>query len=65
MDAAVLEAYGWADLQLSYVFEPDYEVEEGKQIPWRYRWPDDLRDEVLARLLKLNKERHQQEKRSH
>lgn len=25
--------------------------------PWRYRWPDDLRDEVLARHLKLNAER--------
>jgi len=22
--------------------------------PWRYRWPDEIRDEVLARLLKLN-----------
>ncbi|MBO2694668.1 Eco57I restriction-modification methylase domain-containing protein [Shewanella algae] len=61
LDQAVLEAYGWADLELSYVFEPDYEVEEGKSIPWRYRWPDELRDEVLARLLALNKERHQRE----
>ena len=25
--------------------------------PWRYRWPDDVRDEVLARLLELNGDR--------
>ena len=24
---------------------------------YRYRWPDDIRDEVLARLLELNAER--------
>jgi hypothetical protein len=29
--------------------------------PWRYRWPDDFRDEVLARLLALNQERARQE----
>jgi hypothetical protein len=29
--------------------------------PWRYRWPDEVRDEVLARLLKLNAERAEQE----
>lgn len=61
LDSAVLSQYGWEDLQLEYVFEPEYEVEEGKSIPWRYRWPEQVRDEVLARLLALNKERHQQE----
>jgi hypothetical protein len=30
--------------------------------PWRYRWPDDFRDEVLARLLELNKQRAEQER---
>mgnify|MGYP001024943323 CR=1 FL=1 len=29
--------------------------------PWRYRWPDEFRDEVLARLLALNKERAERE----
>jgi len=29
--------------------------------PWRYRWPDDIRDEILARLLKLNAERAKEE----
>src|SRR5690606_31873844 len=32
-----------------------------KKKPWRYRWPDDFRDEVLARLLELNAERHREE----
>ncbi|WP_417596216.1 Eco57I restriction-modification methylase domain-containing protein [Oceanospirillum sp.] len=62
IDEAVLKAYEWDDLELKYVFEPDYEVEEGKTIPWRYRWPDDLRDEVLARLLALNEEYFIQER---
>jgi len=30
--------------------------------PWRYRWPDEFRDEVLARLLELNKQRAEQER---
>jgi len=29
--------------------------------PWRLRWPDDFRDEVLARLLELNEQRHREE----
>lgn len=29
--------------------------------PWRYRWPDSVRDEVLARLLALNADRYEQE----
>jgi hypothetical protein len=75
MDAAVITAYGWADLipQLRCEFLLDYEDEEDpestetstkrrRKKPWRYRWPDDLRDEVLARLLKLNAERAEQER---
>lgn len=34
-----------------------------KRLPWRYRWHDDTRDEVLARLLKLNAERAEEERR--
>ena len=30
--------------------------------PWRYRWPDPFRDEALARLLDLNKQRAEQER---
>ena len=32
-----------------------------KKLPWRYRWPDDVRETVLARLLALNAERYAEE----
>ena len=39
-----------------------YEAIKGKKkLPWRYRWPDEVRDEVLARLLALNAERYAEE----
>jgi len=31
------------------------------KLSWRYRWPDAVRDDVLARLLALNAERYQEE----
>lgn len=72
MDRAVLEAYGWGDLAavarceflLDYDEEDDDEPGAKKakrKMPWRLRWPDDFRDEVLARLLELNEQRHQEE----
>ena len=69
MDRVVLDAYHWTDLKPTCKFLLDYEEEEDdedgvtrhRKKPWRYRWPDDLRDEVLARLLELNKERAEQE----
>jgi len=36
-------------------------VKGKKKFPWRYRWPDDVRDDVLARLLALNTERYGEE----
>lgn len=65
MDRAVLDAYGWTDIQPKCEFLLDYEEEEGEEEngprrrrkPWRYRWPDETRDEVLARLLELNRQR--------
>ncbi len=78
MDRAVLDAYGWTDLQPTCEFLLDYEDEDeedgngesgagsrgkrGRKKPWRYRWPDDFRDEVLARLLELNKKRAEEER---
>jgi hypothetical protein len=72
MDRAVLDAYVWTDLQPTCEFLLDYDEEEEdeedagkarkKKKPWRYRWPDDFRDEVLARLLALNKQRAEQER---
>lgn len=75
MDAAVLAAYGWSDLlpKCTCEFLLDYEENDAdssaeestgrkKKKPWRYRWPDEVRDEVLARLLKLNAERAEEDK---
>ncbi len=66
MDRAVLDAYGWTDLQPTC--EPVLAYDDGdedagddepssKKQPWRWRWPDAFRDEVLARLLALNRQR--------
>ncbi len=66
MDRAVLAAYGWKDIPTQCEFLLEYEIDDegwgGKKKPYLYRWPDDIRDEVLARLLALNKVRHQQER---
>ncbi|MCX5969676.1 MAG: hypothetical protein NTV57_18985 [Cyanobacteria bacterium] len=32
-----------------------------RKLPWRHRWPDAVRDDVLARLLALNAERYAEE----
>lgn len=66
MDRAVLDAYGWHDIPTDCEFLLDYEIDEDewsekKKKPWRYRWPDEVRDEVLARLLELNAERAREE----
>ncbi|MEP0872762.1 N-6 DNA methylase [Trichocoleus desertorum AS-A10] len=66
MDRAVLDAYGWTDIPTDCEFLLDYEDDdEGtskRKKPWRYRWPEEVHDEVLARLLKLNQERAEEEK---
>ncbi|WP_448600128.1 type IIL restriction-modification enzyme MmeI [Thermoleptolyngbya sp.] len=76
MDRAVLDAYGWHDIPTTCEFRLDYDDEDaltpdpspgrrggkGKKKPWRYRWPEEVHDEVLARLLKLNQERAEEEK---
>jgi hypothetical protein len=74
MDRAVLDTYGWTDLKPTCEFLLDYEEDENeeeessgrrqKKKPWRYRWPDEFRDTVLARLLELNKQRAEQERLS-
>ena len=68
MDKAVLDTYGWSDLPTDCEFLLDYEIDEEewgkKKKPDRYRWPDDVRDEFLARLLELKAERAKEETRS-
>jgi len=65
MDRAVLDAYGWSDIPTDCEFLLDYEIDEEewgtKKKPYRYRWPEEVHDEVLARLLDLNAERAKQE----
>jgi hypothetical protein len=71
MDRAVLDAYGWSNLRPTCDFELEWEDDEEdgangrarrRKKPWRYRWPEEVRDDVLARLLALNKERAEQER---
>jgi hypothetical protein len=68
LDRAVLDAYGWPSIRPACEFLLDYEEperatarapdrERRRRKPWRLRWPDALRDEVLALLLELNAER--------
>jgi hypothetical protein len=65
VDRAVLDAYGWNDIHSKCEFLLDSEEEEDEEDNgsrrrrklWRYRWPDQVRDEVLARLLELNRQR--------
>lgn len=77
LDRAVLEAYGWTDIRPECQFLLDYDDQDEaddepparartrqRRKPWRYRWPDDIRDEVLARLLKLNSDRAAAERRT-
>ena len=99
MDQAVLNAYGWQDIDTTCGFALDYldgdpedlptaaqdRIEAGDlffttpeeaiafdvmvrgnsakrgKLPWRYKWPEAIHDEVLARLLALNQERYDQE----
>jgi hypothetical protein len=67
MDLAVAAAYGWKDLELTYEFSLEYEEDSedssgsGRKKPWRYRWPQAIRDEVMSRLLKLNEQKYKQQ----
>jgi len=49
MDRAVLDAYGWTDIVPTYDFR--LQLDDST----RYTWDDATRDEVLARLLDLNR----------
>jgi hypothetical protein len=73
MNRAMLDAYGWSDLRPRCDFIPEYEDEDlenedslsrKRKKRYRYGWPDEMRDEVLARLLALNQERAREEARS-
>ncbi|GFE72084.1 hypothetical protein CFPU101_46940 [Chroococcus sp. FPU101] len=67
MDRAVLDAYGWTDIPTDCEFLLDYEEDDEtgskRKKPYRYRWPSEVHDEVLARLLELNQARYDEEVR--
>jgi hypothetical protein len=71
MDRAVLTAYGWTDLAERISNDPDAmprhlteETEDDHKYQGRYFWPAPIRDEVLARLLALNAERAEVERKA-
>ena len=68
MHRAVLDVYGWTDIPTDPDFIRDYEIVEAawgrKKKPYRCRWPDPVRDEVLACLLALNADRAAEEDRA-
>ena len=63
MDRSALDAYGWQDIQPVCEFFPEFddedEADEGgrpRKKKYRYRWPEEIHDDVLARLLELNRQ---------
>lgn len=71
MDRAVLDAYGWTDVPVACAFIEENPAAEGEGAPatgraarrkYRYRWPDAVREEVLGRLLELNRVRAEAER---
>jgi len=62
MDRVTLSAYGWTDLaERSDPIFLSQDTEDDHTYQGRLFWPSDFRDEVLARLLALNAERHADE----
>jgi hypothetical protein len=67
MDRGVLDSYGWSNVRpvcdFFAEFDEDEDDEESsrKKKHYRYRWPDEIRDDVLARLLALNQQRYEEE----
>ena len=64
MDKAVLEAYGWDDITPAYEFSGDYENEDGTPGSLRLNFTEEVRDEVLRRLLALHADRLKAEQAS-
>jgi hypothetical protein len=57
MDKAVLDAYGWSDIVPVYEFSGDYENDDGSAGSVRLNFTEEVRDEILRRLLALHAER--------
>jgi hypothetical protein len=61
MDRAVLDAYGWSDIVPAYEFSGDYENDDGSAGSVRLNFTEEVRDEILRRLLALHAERLKEE----
>ena len=57
MDREVLLSYGWSDIVPAYEFSGDYENEDGSAGSVRLNFTEEVRDEILRRLLALHAER--------
>jgi len=57
MDKEVLDAYDWSDIKPVYQFSGDYENEDGSLGSVRLNFTEEVRDEILRRLLALHAER--------
>ncbi|UIJ72363.1 DNA methyltransferase [Aurantimonas sp. HBX-1] len=59
LDRHVAAAFGWADLDVSYDF---HEVNASSgSTQWRYSLSEEIREELLRRLVALNKAQHEEE----
>ena len=63
MDRAVLNEYGWNWIPTQCDFLPDHESEEKPSAKrfWRFRWPNEVRDQLLGHLIELNAQRKREE----
>ena len=59
IDRHVAEAYGWADLDILYDFHELNATSGGAQ--WRYSISERIREELLRRLVALNKAQHEED----
>jgi hypothetical protein len=64
IDHTVLEAFAWPGIRPKCEFIAEFEDEDDEgddgrpqRRKYRYRWADEVRDDVLARLLELNRQR--------
>jgi hypothetical protein len=55
-------AYFFPDAAAACRFQSHIKQSGKGKLPWRYRWPDEVRDDVLARLLALNAHRAELER---
>ena len=66
MDRAVLAEYGWDDIPTRCEFLSDHASDDGfsakRHWRWRYRWPDDVCDQILGRLIDLNSQQAKEER---